>query len=144
MKKSTIKSRPHEPAIFYYWMEDIETVLKCTIGQNVTLLIIDGTSSSACKPSVGTYLSANVDTHDGYECALLALKERLYDAIVFVCDTDRDLDFLQMSPGEVAFCKEWAFLRIAEKGNIITYPLHRRFPPASNQNCDQSWLTAAN
>ncbi|MDW5316429.1 hypothetical protein [Rhizobium sp. PL01] len=119
-------------AVIYRYFDDIDTALQIAAARNVDMLIIrtqkDGGDPS-WRPGTGTCVLTDLETQLGYEHALAALDTAVPDGVIFSVESDRDLNFLQMTAREAEFVKEVMLRRIGAKGRIITYPLHHRIPP---------------
>lgn len=126
MGQSSKPKTPHHFSILYRYFEDLRPALELVASKSVTAVVIRSANDGGgvdWKPSNTPCLTVDLDTVSGFDRALSATENSIFDTVIFSSEPERDLQSVQMSPGEVRFSQEIMWRRLGAKGRIVGYPL---------------------
>jgi hypothetical protein len=137
MGQSAKPKTSHHFSILYRYFEDLRLALEFAAAKSVTAVVIRSANDGGdpdWEPSNTPCLTVDLDIVSGFDRAVSATENRIFDTVIFSSDPERDLQFVQMTPGEVRFSQEIMWRRLGSKGRIVGYPLPPKPELTSSDN----------
>jgi hypothetical protein len=125
MGQSAKPKTSHHFSILYRYFEDLQPALELIRANSVEAVIIRSTDDGGDPDwkSLNTFsLTVDLDAASGFDRAMLATENRIFDTVIFSSEPERDLLTVRMSPGEVRFSQEIMWRRLGAKGRILGDP----------------------
>jgi hypothetical protein len=126
------RKKHHHFTILYRYFDDLRPAVELAKQKSVKAVVIRSANDGgdlALVPEDTPCLTLNLETNSGFDEAVSLLEDRSFDCVFFTADPERDLQSVQVAPGELRFAQEVMWRRLGANGRIIGYPLHDRIRP---------------